>query len=105
MIGQIPLELLSRVFSFRFQASNSALCPILDADLFVLVERSFIVPPIVELRGARRGVVGHYLGVLDPALVFQVIGDPCGPQAVIADLRLNPGSPRPAPDHLKFGFG
>jgi hypothetical protein len=43
-----------------------------NRNLLNLVERDFVRTPVVELSGARRGVVGERLGVLQRALVLEV---------------------------------
>ena len=55
--GGAPHRILARIFgAISRQLSNS--------NSLVLVERGFLVAPVVELGGAGRGVVRHLLGVL-----------------------------------------
>ena len=50
------------------------------------VERDFLRPPVVKLRGARGGMVGHLGGAFKRAAVFQVSGDARGAKGVVADM-------------------
>ena len=56
-----------------------------------LVERDLIGPPVIELRRASRGVVGHLRGLLQLATILQIGGDPGAVEGVIADGRLDAG--------------
>lgn len=49
-------------------------------------------------------MVGHGRRLFQRAAVLEIGGDPRGPDAVIADRRLDPGRRRPAPDH-RIGIG
>jgi hypothetical protein len=40
-----------------------------------LTKRNLVLCPVVKLRGARRFVAGHLLGVLEPSVVLQVNRD------------------------------
>lgn len=57
-----------------------------NPDPLIFVQRSFIVAPVVQLSGARGGMVRHLLRILQGAFTFQVIGDSGGAQTVIADV-------------------
>jgi hypothetical protein len=50
--------------------------------LFVFIERGFIVAPVIELGGARRGMVRHLLRLFQRPVALEVIGDAGGAQAV-----------------------
>src|SRR5229473_2300977 len=69
-----------------------------NRNLLHLVERDFVGAPVVELGGARRGVVGERPGVLKSALVLEIGGDAGRAEGVIADLGLD-ARRRPALDH------
>jgi hypothetical protein len=51
-----------------------------------LIEADFVVPAIVELRPARRGVVRHHRGFSESAAVLEVSGDPGCQAAVVPEL-------------------
>jgi hypothetical protein len=69
-----------------------------------LIEREFTAPPVIELRGARAGMVRHAGRLLERAAVFQVGGDPGRAEAVIADLCANAGRGGAPSDH-EVGVG
>jgi hypothetical protein len=58
----------------------------LDHDPLDLIEADLIAPAIIELRGARRGMVRHRRGLFKRAAVLEIGGDPCRPEAVVAEL-------------------
>src|ERR1700678_1664724 len=64
-----------------------------------LVEAHLVAPAIVELRGPGRGVVRHSGGVFERAAVFQIGCNPCRPEGLIADLRLDAGAGGAPADH------
>ncbi|MGH7102445.1 MAG: hypothetical protein ACREFJ_08610 [Acetobacteraceae bacterium] len=70
-----------------------------DSDLFHPVERNLLASSVIQLRGARRDVVGNRLSVLEQAVVLQVGGDPCRPERVIADSGGDAGVCRTALNH------
>jgi hypothetical protein len=60
-----------------------------NRNLLDFIERDFARAPVVELCGARRGVVGERLGVFESALVLEVGGDAGRAEGVIADFGLD----------------
>ena len=46
-----------------------------DGDLLHLIERNLILPAIVELGGARGGMVGERLRMLKQPFIFEIGGD------------------------------
>jgi hypothetical protein len=54
-------------------------------DSLYLTQRNFILCPIVELGRSRRLMASHLLGMLEPAVVFQVNGDACCSPGVTSD--------------------
>src|SRR5947209_5690523 len=72
----------------------------------VLIERDFIVAPVVELSRTGRGVIGHLLSMLKRAAIFQVIGDARSPQTMISDFCLDACLPGAALNHaVGVGLG
>ena len=59
----------------------------------------FLLPPVVELGGPWRLVVGDVLGRLERAAVLQVGGDAGGAEGMVPDPGLDAGGLRPALDH------
>ncbi len=53
-------------------------------DLLDLVEARFIVPPIIKLAGARRGMVGNGGGLFQHHAIFEIGGNAGGAERVIA---------------------
>jgi len=64
-----------------------------------LVEAHLVVPAIVELRRACRGVVGHGGGLFERAAVLEVGGDPGRAKREVADLGRDAGRSRAPTDH------
>ena len=60
------------------EASNPNSLDIVGAHLFL--------PPIIKLRRARAGMVGHQRGLLKRPAVLQIRGDARRPKRVVADL-------------------
>jgi hypothetical protein len=60
------------------------------------MEADLIVPAIVELRCARRGVVCRRGGLFESAAVLEIGGDPGCPETVVAELGGDPGRSGPA---------
>src|SRR5262249_11518210 len=67
--------------------------------LAVLIERGDIAAPVVKLRGAGVGMVGHLTGLRERAVAFQVIRDAGGAHGGIADAGGDPRPPRMPLDH------
>ena len=61
-------------------------CSALNPHAFVFIRAHLIGAPVVQLCGARRGMVRHRWRVFQRAGAFQVIGDAGHPQAMIADF-------------------
>lgn len=76
----------------------------LHPDPFDLIERDLIRAPVVELRCRCAGVVRHSSRLLERAAVLEMGGDPRGPERMIANLGVDAGSRRTAPDH-RIGIG
>jgi len=70
-------------------ADGMHVCP-LYADPLGLVQSDAVATPLVQLRGARRRMVGHRRGVFQGAAALQVRGDASGTERVVADLRAAP---------------
>jgi len=69
----------------------------LHADPLDLVQADLVVSPVIQLRGARRRVIGHRCGVLEcAAAVLQIRGDARCTECVVADLLSDAGLDRPA---------
>ncbi|MNC03092.1 hypothetical protein D3C75_504880 [compost metagenome] len=66
---------------------------------FHLIQTDLVPTPVIQLGGARRGMVGHRRRVFQGAPVFQIRGDPGGAEGVIADRRLDPGRQGPSAHH------
>jgi len=75
-----------------------------DQNSLYLIERHLVAPPVVELRGARAGVVGHGSGLLQRAAVLEVRRNAGGPETVVADLGLDAGRRSPPANH-RVGVG
>jgi hypothetical protein len=65
------------------------LCHKLNSHFLVLVERRLIVARVLEPRGAREGVGGHHLRVLQRTVALEVIGDAGCAHRMIADARFD----------------
>ena len=64
---------------------NSVGNPLSNCDPFDLIETHLVAPPIVELRGPRRGMIRHSRGLFQGAAVLQVGRDPRRPNAVAGE--------------------
>ena len=54
-------------------------------DLLHFTQRNFVLCPVVEFGRSGRLMSSHLLGVLQPAVVFQVNGDACCSPGVTSD--------------------
>jgi hypothetical protein len=70
-----------------------------DRNPLDLVERNFILPPVVKLRRPGRFVVGDVLCHFELAPVFEVVGDTGSAESMVSDQRLYACGFRPAPDY------
>jgi hypothetical protein len=71
----------------------------LYVDALNLIEADVVASPVVKLRGARGGVIGHRRRILQRAAAFQVRRDAGCAERVVADRRANPGRLGTAPHH------
>jgi len=67
--------------------------------LLVLTQRGAIAAPVIELRGARVGMVCHLTRSSQRPVTLEVVGDAGCAQGVIADLGFNAHLARVALDH------
>jgi hypothetical protein len=88
MAADVTADRLDQFFHVVERGATQALNP----QLLILIERDLVALPVTELGGARGRVVSHHLGIFERTLVFQVIRNPRGLQAVIADLRFDSGA-------------
>ena len=67
------------------------LCLLLTSNQYGLnlIERHLVVPAIVELRGARAGVIGHGRDLLECAAVLEIRRDASGAEAVVGSQSLD----------------
>jgi hypothetical protein len=77
------------------QKTNSGL----DRNAFHFIQADLFLAPVVKLCRPRRLVVGDLLGRFQLAAVLHVGGDAGRPEGVIANLRFDLRSLRPALDH------
>lgn len=78
--------------------------PLSNQDALDFVQVNLVGAPVVELRGAGRGVVGDGGGAFERTAVLEVGGDAGGPEGVVADLRGDVGRLGP-PLHHRIGVG
>lgn len=64
-----------------------------------LVQGDVITSPVIELRGAGAGMVGHGSRALERPAILQIRGDTSRPERVIADPGRDAGPQRPALNH------
>ena len=76
------------------------LLPASDQNPLDLVETHLVAAPVVELRRTSAGMIGHGGGLLQRAAVLEICRDARGPEAVIADLGLDPGRLGAPANHL-----
>jgi hypothetical protein len=90
-----PLRQISACQNFQV----AALDPFLDRNSLYLVERDFILPPVVQLRRPGRFMIGDMLPHFQLATVLKIRGDAGCAEGMIADLRLDAGGFRAPLDH------
>ena len=71
----------------------------LNRDPLDFIQSNLVLPTVVELRRARRLVVGDVLRGFERALVLQVGGNTGRPERMVSDPGLDAGAARPPLDH------
>jgi len=69
--------------------------------LLVLVKRNLVASPVIELRGARRGMIRHLLRMLECSVMLQVGGDAGRAHHMVADERFDSRRFCTSADHAK----
>jgi hypothetical protein len=77
----------------------AALDPFLNRNPLYLVERNFILPPVVQLRRPGRFMIGDMLRHFQLPTVLKIRSDAGSAEGMIADLRLDARGFRAPLDH------
>jgi hypothetical protein len=95
--------LLLHLAGCRETNQNPAVGPIRcsNPDLINLIQVHLVAPPVVKLRGARAGVVGHGGRLLQCAAVPEISSDAGCPKAVVASPFTSPAL---AEQHKEFAW-